>query len=276
MWVQAGGEGKYRDRNWQEFMRDSADRNDALRRKPKYLHQLSSLEVRAVLAPAVTLHATATGPSVHLMLVEFDKAGNVTSPHSAGVPLRGQISTLGSRLPVHLSAGPLASDPQYKIGDWFQGFGDSSTGWAPTYCSFDETPAASSDGPKYYKYNPKFKPEPLSETFGCREWAYQLYDDARPYIDVTSYVPRTKQYPHGAYIRNYIGWARFDDRKPVIGKNGADWICLHDCPDGEGPGVIADIKAWAAKHGWAAPRPPKHMPMFPDPKPNKTNALGEE
>jgi hypothetical protein len=114
-------------------------------------------------------------------------------------------------------------------------------------------------------YGKLFKPDEFSTTFGCREWAYQLYDDARPYIDVTSYVPKGKTFEHGTYIREFIGWGRFGDKKPIIGKHRAVWYCLYDCPNGEQPGPIADIKAWAQKNGWPVPKPPTKVPTFPDP-----------
>jgi hypothetical protein len=50
----------------------------------------------------------------------------------------------------------------------------------------------------------------------------------------------------------------------VIGSHEGRWFCLHECPGGEPPGEIKDIKAWAAKQGWAPPQRPKRQPMFPD------------
>ncbi len=101
---------------------------------------------------------------------------------------------------------------------------------------------------------------------GCREWAYQIKEPGRPYIDVTSYIPkRFDDYGPGTYIHETIGWARFEDHKPIIGKHEYLWYCLHDCPGDDLPGVIPDIKAWAAKNGWKAPQPPTRVPVFPDP-----------
>jgi hypothetical protein len=82
---------------------------------------------------------------------------------------------------------------------------------------------------------------------------------------VTSYVREGKVYPKYTYIRDFIGWARFGDKKPVIGKHEKDWYCLHDCPAGEKPGLIADIKAWSTKNGWTVPKPPTKAPTFVDP-----------
>ena len=52
--------------------------------------------------------------------------------------------------------------------------------------------------------------------------------------------------------------------KPVIGKHGKAWVCLHECPKGEAPGIIPDIKAWAKANNWSIPKQPKRQPMFPD------------
>ena len=92
----------------------------------------------------------------------------------------------------------------------------------------------------------------------------------RPYIDVTSYVPKEPRnsphnsYPHGTYTLPLIGWGTFDRQKPVIGKHADTWYCLHECPGGEQPGPITDIAAWAQANGWAPPKPPTRMPVFTD------------
>ena len=36
------------------------------------------------------------------------------------------------------------------------------------------------------------------------------------------------------------------------------------CPNGEAPGIIPDIKLWAARNGWPVPKRPKKQPMFFD------------
>ncbi|WP_434516299.1 hypothetical protein AB6Q56_06615 [Dechloromonas sp. ARDL1] len=110
-----------------------------------------------------------------------------------------------------------------------------------------------------------FKPSSLSTggSFGCREWSYYLQSDKHPYIDVTSYGK--DQFGPYSYIRPILGWGRFDiPPKPVIGKHGKVWVCLHECPNGEAPGIIPDIKAWAKANNWPVPKPPKKQPMFPD------------
>lgn len=153
----------------------------------------------------------------------------------------------------------------YEAGDWFTGLGDISTHWAPAICDYNTTPNPFSRDSLSYLYGPKYSGHAHQGTFGCREWAYQLYDPGRPYIDVTSYMPRHVESDYRTYIRDFIGWARFGDKKPVIGRHGDDWYCLFDCPNDEPPGHIPDIKLWAAKNGWPAPKPPTRSPTFPDP-----------
>jgi hypothetical protein len=92
----------------------------------------------------------------------------------------------------------------------------------------------------------------------------------QPYIDVTTYHDKQGKKTH---IGRFIGWMGFDDApRPVIGKHGDYWLCLHECPDGDKPGVIADIVAWTSKRGWPLPKP---TPYFPDSKfkPAKADAM---
>jgi hypothetical protein len=195
--------------------------------------------------------------------IEFDQHGTVLSPHTHKGPLRGRLNQL---VTITLSAGDAIKDPRYDLGHWFLGLGDVSTDWAPALCKTDQQPDAAQVRSDGYLYGAKFKVDKYSTTFGCREWAYQLYDSSRPYIDVTSYIPRAKDKGGtGTYIREFIGWARFDDKKPVIGKHEDQWYCLHDCPNGDKPGAIANIATWASKNGWQVPQRPTRMPMFPDP-----------
>jgi hypothetical protein len=197
-----------------------------------------------------------------VVAIEFDKQGFVTTKHSHKGALQGRLNQL---LYVTLSSGEEPNARQYDLGTWFTGLGDVSTHWAPGLCSVSQKPDPAQARSDTYLYGRLFKATEFSTTFGCREWAYQLYDDERPYIDVTSYVPKGETFEHGTYVREFIGWARFGDKKPVIGKHEDVWYCLYDCPRGERPGKIADIKAWAARNGWAAPRPPTKAPAFPDP-----------
>ncbi len=201
-------------------------------------------------------------PNLAVVMVAFDHGGMVTSPNNRGKPLKGRINRLGD---LGLSDGEALDDRFYYMAHWFTGIGDPSTDWAPAFCSVNQQPDAAMVKSDTYLYGKLFKPNGYSPLFGCREWAYQLYDNERPYIDVTSYEPTSKGKPPKGYIREFIGWARFGDNKPIIGQHEGDWYCLHDCPGGDKPGVIPDIKAWAKRFEWFAPVPPTRVPTFPDP-----------
>ncbi|QDL54674.1 hypothetical protein [Rhodoferax aquaticus] len=83
----------------------------------------------------------------------------------------------------------------------------------------------------------------------------------QPYIDVTSYHDKVGK---KGTIGHFIGWAGFDDPvRPVIGKFGDRWVCLHECPDGAAPGPIEDIAQWTTRRGWPLPKP---GPYFVDSK----------
>lgn len=215
--------------------------------------------------PVATVTAApseAFGPQVFdVALIQFDADGFVTTGHSHPGPLRGRLN---QSLYLTLSAGDGPKDRIYNLAIWFTGLGDASTHWAPAFCKTNQQPDPVQVRSDRYLYGKSFKASEFSTTFGCREWAYQLYDDSRPYIDVTSYVPKSKT-SKGTYIRDFIGWARFGDMKPVIGKHEDTWYCLHDCPNGSKPGAIPDIKAWAASNGWPVPKPPTKAPTFVDP-----------
>ena len=201
-------------------------------------------------------------PNLAVVVVSFDQDGMVTSPHSRGKPLRGRINQLRY---LGLSDGEGLEDRFYGVAQWFTGIGDASTHWAPAFCNYDQTPDVLSVKSDSYLYGKFFKPHSFTPLFGCREWAYQLYDSERPYIDVTSYELGSKGKPTKGQIREFMGWARFGDNKPVIGQHEGDWYCLHDCPGGDTPGLIPDIKAWAKRFDWHAPVPPTKVPTFPDP-----------
>lgn len=231
-----------------------------------------SLELEEIFEPvaaiAIPNPPTPRSDRFSVVAIEFDKKGFVTTDHAHGRTLRGRLNRLQY---ITLSAGEGPTDPLYDLGHWFTGLGDISTHWAPGLCGLKDHPSPFSKTDTLYLYGPKFEISEFGPTFGCREWAYQLYDDERPYIDVTSYVRVGKTYPKHTYINDFIGWARFGDKKPVIGQHEGYWYCLHDCPGGDKPGAIADIKAWAAKQGWRAPRPPTKAPTFPDPPARQGN-----
>lgn len=198
------------------------------------------------------------------ILIEFDRDGKVKTKNSYGEQLYGRIDRL---MYITLSPGDYAKQPRFDLGEWFMGIGDVSTHWAPGLCDVHTMPNPFAKTDTGYLYGPVFTPSLGSPTFGCREWAYQLGDPNRPYIDITSYFPK-KEDPDGsgAHVYQTMGWSRFnDERKPVIGKNEEDWYCFHDCPGGDKPGLIPDIKAWVKKNGWALPKRPTRVPVFPDP-----------
>lgn len=209
------------------------------------------------------MHPPEQDPGAFLLLLRFTQDGNLALDSSWKTDGRGYINRI---LYVMLeSPEKEAASTFYSIAHWFTGLGDISTHWAPAICDYDDTPHPFSKDSPSYRYGPKYSGHEYQGTFGCREWAYQLYDPGRPYIDVTSYMPRHVESDYRTYIRDFIGWARFGDKKPVIGRHGDDWYCLFDCPNDEPPGHIPDIKLWAAKNGWPAPKPPTRSPTFPDP-----------
>lgn len=105
----------------------------------------------------------------------------------------------------------------------------------------------------------------------CAGLAEYSHKDWQPYINVTTYIQpdkaALKKNPKAqpqTFIGDVLGWARFDDApRPVIGKHGDYWLCLHECPEGDAPGIIPDIQAWTAKRGWPMPKP---VPFFADSK----------
>lgn len=217
--------------------------------------------------PTYTFHAKDKYPETYTTVaVEFDKEGFVKTPNDSPEPLRGRLTDY---LKLMLATGDTNNERYHYVGEWFMGWGDQSAEWAPSLCFLQEIPNHLSDDDKFYKYGPAFVVDEHSATFGCREWAYQLRDPDRHYIDVTSYIlPKTLD-PDGpgAYVQDdIIGWFGFDTPiKPVIGKNKDDWYCFFACPGNDAPGLIPDIRAWASKNGWSVPEPPAKMPMFPDP-----------
>lgn len=213
-------------------------------------------------------------------IIEFDQNGKVITPSRSPEPLTARQTLNGERVRVAmLVAGKgKPGDYWYQLGNWFDGFPSRDGGeFSPALChpSMDDGRYAVNSSERYFHPERKFNRKEVEERiglFGCREWTYQLYrrpetlglqehQSGAPYIDVTSYGGK-----HGEKTRigNFLGWARFDDpRRPIIGKHGKYWVCLHECPDGEKPGLIPDIKTWVEKHGWPLPMP---TPSFPDSK----------
>lgn len=206
-----------------------------------------------------------------VVVIEFDKEGWVTTPHSFGKPLRGRLNSMSPAGYITLSSGEGLTDPISDLGKWFIGLNeDTADGVTPALCiGLDDMPPIDPIQVKSYLYGEHYKVKDSwrsNPPFACREWAWQMHEAERPYIDVTSYVPKEPQYgrPHGTYILPFMGWSRFDRQKPVIGKHADTWYCLHECPGGTQPGPIADINAWAKANGWTPPKPPTRMPVFTD------------
>ena len=203
------------------------------------------------------------GSGISVVLIEFDKNGKVTTPNAFGKPLHGHTHKYTQ---VTLAEGAWGVKRQFDIGYWLPGLGDARTDWPLSICPFSQMPSPYSNANVGYLYGPAYEISPRFPTFGCREWTYQIKDPGRPYVDVTNYIPKSfDQDGPGTYIRETIGWARFEDHKPIIGKQENDWYCLHDCPGGDEAGIIPDIEVWADKNGWKPPQPPTRVPAFPDP-----------
>lgn len=235
----------------------------AVRRNAK--EKESSLEWEGIFDPTVVIAAHSESASTQgfaVVLISFDTMGFVKTKNDFATPLRGRLNRLQY---VTLSAGDAPSDRQFDIGERFLGLGDASTHWAPALCDTNQMPSPFSKTDEGYLYGGKYNEHKMTGTFGCREWAFQLYDSDRPYIDVTSYLLTGKGRSTGSRIHVVTGWGRFTEKKPVIGKHGSDWYCFHDCPNDEKPGYIASIAAWAHRSGWPLPKPPTKAPTFPDP-----------
>lgn len=136
--------------------------------------------------------------SLSVVVIDFDKNGLVVSPHSHQGSLRGRLNRL---LRVGLSEGEAMNDRYFELASLFTGIGDASTHWAPAFCNGYQRPDPATVKSEDYLYGKYFKPTGYAPLFGCREWAYQLYDNERPYIDVTSYEPTSKGKPPKPYIR---------------------------------------------------------------------------
>jgi hypothetical protein len=209
----------------------------------------------------IELNETTGEESVHedrlaVLIAEFDAQGRVTGARGEPVTEPATIDRDGV---VSVIAARGKTKQAFALGSWLTDFAFKPAQITPTLCDQKETPTTINRKDSAYKYSAKTDPEQYTRgTFGCREWGYQLHDSKRPYIDVTSYL-RTP------WVHSFIGWSPAGIRKPVIGLRRETWICLLDCPNGEQPGRIPDIAAWASKNGWEAPQRPNNVPMFPDP-----------
>ena len=199
-----------------------------------------------------------------VVLIEFSTDGRVKTPHTFGIPLYGKMDRIQY---IALSPGDYAKQVRFNLGEWFMGLGEVSIHWAPGLCTSSAMPSPTRETDSSYLYGPAFRASLGRPTVGCREWAYQLGSPTRPYVDITSYFNKKQDHDGaGAYIYPIMGLARWnDERKPIIGTHEHVWYCFHDCPEGDKPGLIPDIAAWARKNGWPMPKPPTRIPVFPDP-----------
>ncbi len=218
-----------------------------------------------------------------VLRIDVKQDRTVTTPNRWGLPLEARLNV---REDIVLAPKVAKPEKIVRFAEFFMGtYAASDTRYSPTMCSTlfgDNTDPRELSGRYVDKYF-----NPISDGyFGCREWAAQLYDPDRHYIDVTSYAnavdfekpivksgPRKGYYPlkkplrYAPEIKHFIGFSRFEDPpKPVIGNHQGQWLCLNDCPGGETPAKIADIKAWATKYGWPVPQPPKNVREFMDKK----------
>ena len=229
------------------------------------------LEVHFDPSPVIQLQGEDPGNYLGVQRLDVDQDRTIQQLSLRSAHLRPRLTELG-----HIVLTPSDANPQYvvRFGFFFMGaYGASDARYSPAICSGihrDSTPA---DG--IGRYKPKDDPTGLEGFFGCREWAAQLYDDRRPYIDVTSYemvddydrpavkgkLPKKPE----TFIRPFVGFSRFDSPvKPVIGNHKGTWYCITDCPNGDSPGPIADMKAWVKRGGWSMPAKPKNVREFMD------------
>lgn len=222
------------------------------------------------------------GERFAVLRVDIKEDRSVITPSDWGVPLEARLNEHRRIVLVPRESKPTKI---IDVGNFFMGhFGASDQRYSPAICADyfgdDVLPAHGNRGYRYVYQD--FDPF-THGYFGCREWAAQLYDGSRPYIDVTSYEyaldydKKIKSGPHkgdhslkkpltlAPAIKHFIGFSRFEDPpKPVIGNHRGQWLCFNDCPAGEAPGPIADIKTWATKHGWDVPKPPRNVREFMD------------
>ncbi len=198
----------------------------------------------ALFAPTVTLSVPGEGP-IAVVLLAFDRAGHIVNQKGPFDRMSAKSNMLGDLVIIRDNAP--GARPYYLAG-WSQSItGDAI--FSPAVCTSNDI----------RRYEAGWNIGSYTGNFGCREWTAQLYAREQPYIDVTSYSP------HGTFIGELVGWSRFEDPpKPVIGRHGKTWLCLHECPAGEKPGVIPDIKAWTAKHGYPMPERPRKQPLYPN------------
>jgi hypothetical protein len=203
--------------------------------------------------------------------LDVGEDGRIVQPNLKGERLRPRLN-----IAQKIVLTPNDKQPEYVVdfGFFFMGAPSASDSrYLPSICSKSHGDGRPEDTASRYAGSVGAKADGY---FGCREWAAQLYNPNRPYIDVTSYemeqdydapVKKGKKRPMIPVnrIHPFVGFSRFDSPpKPVIGNNRGQWYCIADCPSGNLPGPISDIKIWLKRNGWAAPRRPKDVREFRD------------
>jgi len=206
--------------------------------------ELVHLDAEAMFDPSATF-AVGGKPALTTVVVSFDSTGRVVTPAGVLKKFIAKRTPLDVLILVQTDA---IERKAFYLADWSQGIPGDAT-FSPAVCTISDM----------HRYAPGWKRGSAHGDFGCREWTAQLNRWEQPYIDVTTYNRR------GNYIGEFVGWARFGDApRPVIGMHGKHWLCLHECPAGEMPGVIDDLRAWTRKHNFPMPVRPKSQPEYPD------------
>jgi hypothetical protein len=185
--------------------------------------------------------------SIGIIVMKFSTSGRVLDANNPGIHFESRHTELGNLVLLKNGLGDASNKP-YHFAYWWELPGKHFM--SPAVCSGADSYRYKTNNPKNGHY---------IGGFGCREWSAQLQDDDHPYIDVTSY------YDDYNIISDFVGWSGFENKpKPVIGKHMKTWVCLHECPNGEEPGIISNIGEWTKKHGFPMPVRPKRQPEFPD------------
>lgn len=183
-----------------------------------------------------------------VVLMNFNRSGTLLSPAISELNFTAAKTGIGSLVLIKNGTGDESHKP-YRFARWWDFPGHHLM--FPAVCDSTAEYRYETNDPKRKEY---------VGGFGCREWSAQMRDDQRPYIDVTSYY--RKDYH---VIGKFVGWSGFDNKpKPVIGKHNKAWICLHECPNGEEPGIIPNIRVWTKKHGFPMPMRPARQPEYPN------------
>lgn len=245
------------DRNWEIryllFVGAEKDRETNYREAQQFNAKVarsgntSSRLHGGVLLQKATTFSTPNWRAIATTLISFDAQGNVIGGDNDLRDFTGKLSS-NDLITLILDGYPATQPYALPYLRWSQGI-PGNLSFGPSPCTFLDRA----------RYEEGWKSGSHLGDVGCREWTAQLFDEERPYIDVTTYAKR------GNFIGQFVGWARLEDApKPVIGMHGKTWLCLHECPGDEQPGIIADIKAWTGKHGYPIPRRPKQQPEYPD------------